>query len=173
MKINDAYALWKNNPDEKNYELFGEALLRYVYGFVRKRYGSAYPYVMHEAIIMDSITRILKEIDAYDAQKSTFSTWVGFKIKDTLATLWKARVELNEYQGVYDYHSAPNKFHGIDAKILLKQLMQTLSVDERRLVELQLEGLEDEEIALELGIPVGTVWSRWNRVKEKMRKAGE
>jgi RNA polymerase sigma factor (sigma-70 family) len=168
MKINKAYLQYKENPCIDTYEDFGKALLQYVSGFVRKFYITAVEEIK-EPVIMNSIIRILDEMNTFDSMKSGFSTWVGLKIKNVFDTTWENRLGDNEYQGAYNYHEAPNAYKGAEAKILLKQLMQGLSDAEKSFIKLQLEGYEDQEIADMLGISNEAVRKRWERIKIKMK----
>jgi RNA polymerase sigma factor (sigma-70 family) len=171
MKLNEAYNNWKLAPSQENYEIFGKQLLKYVTSLVQKNVNiKSY---LREEIIGDSLIRVLEKESLYNPEKgATFATFVRMIIDNVLSEQLQEFKDQAENQ-LFEGNLGHNPYKGIEAKILLKQLMETLSVGERRLAELQLEGLEDEEIASELGIPVGTVWSRWNRIKEKMRKASE
>ena len=54
----------------------------------------------------------------------------------------------------------------------LGNALSSLSMEQRRVVELRdLEGLEYREIADQLGVPVGTVRSRLNRARARVREA--
>jgi DNA-directed RNA polymerase specialized sigma24 family protein len=169
MNLNESYTTWVNNPTPENYEVFGHDLLSYIKGRIRK--VRRLPYDLKVEMPVDVVIRVLAEIQQYDAAKSPFSVWVNYKIEHVVADLTTAYFDRREH-GLFN-REAPDEYKGINAKLLLNRLTKTLSVEEKSLVKYQLAGLSDTEIALEMGIPVGTVWSRWNRIKEKMRKAGE
>ncbi|MDG2049413.1 MAG: sigma-70 family RNA polymerase sigma factor [Myxococcota bacterium] len=57
---------------------------------------------------------------------------------------------------------------------VLEQALESLPPDQRRVVELRdIEGLDYREIADQLGIPVGTVRSRLNRARNRMRESND
>ena len=66
---------------------------------------------------------------------------------------------------------------GLEIRELLKDLenaLSALSTDQRRVIELRdLQGLEYTEIAESLDIPVGTVRSRLNRARARVRELTE
>ena len=56
----------------------------------------------------------------------------------------------------------------------LEEVLKGLPADQRRVVELRdLEGMDYREIADQLGIPVGTVRSRLNRARSRMRASDD
>jgi len=170
MNLNEAYTNWATNPTSENYEAFGKDLLIYVKGRIRKVRGVARE--IRDEMPINVVIRVLSEIAQYDSARSPFTVWVNYKIDHVVADTLTKTFDRQEYE-LLEGHEAPDEYKGINAKLLLNRLTKTLSVEEKSLVKYQLAGLSDTEIALEMGIPVGTVWSRWNRIKEKMRKAGE
>jgi RNA polymerase sigma factor (sigma-70 family) len=170
MNLNESYTTWVNNPTPENYEVFGHDLLSYIKGRIRK--VRRLPYDLKVEMPVDVVIRVLAEIQQYDAAKSPFSVWVNYKIEHVVADLTTAYFDRREH-GLFDNREAPDDYRGIEAKILLKRLMETLSVGEQQLVHLQLEGLEDHEIAEKLQIPIGTVKSRWHYLKKKLQKASK
>ena len=52
-----------------------------------------------------------------------------------------------------------------EVKDLLARVMEGLSIEEKQILVYKAEGYKDHEIAELLGIPMGTVASRYNRIK--------
>jgi len=170
MNLNEAYTNWATNPTSENYEAFGKDLLIYVKGRIRKVRGVARE--IRDEMPINVVIRVLSEIAQYDSARSPFTVWVNYKIDHVVADTLTKTFDRQEYE-LLEGHEAPDPYRGIEAKILLKELMETLSVGEQQLVHLQLEGLEDHEIAEKLQIPIGTVKSRWHYLKKKLQKASK
>jgi DNA-directed RNA polymerase specialized sigma24 family protein len=170
MNLNESYTTWANSPTPENYEIFGRDLLAYVKGRIRKVRSA--PRDVRTEMPINVIIRVLSEISQYDPTRSPFTVWVNYKIDHVAADMTTEAFDRQEY-GLFEGHEAPDDYKGIEAKILLKQLMETLSVDEQRQVHLHLEGHEATEIAKILGISDEAAWKRWERIKEKMRKSSE
>ena len=170
MNLNESYTTWVNNPTPENYEVFGHDLLSYIKGRIRK--VRRLPYDLKVEMPVDVVIRVLAEIQQYDAAKSPFSVWVNYKIEHVVADLTTAYFDRREH-GLFDNREAPDDYRGIEAKILLKRLMETLSVEEQRLVHLKLEGYGGEEIAAELGVSHEVVRKRWERIQKKLQKAAQ
>ena len=57
---------------------------------------------------------------------------------------------------------------------VLDRALSALSMDQRRVIELRdLEGLEYQEIAQQLGVPIGTVRSRLNRARARVKETSD
>jgi DNA-directed RNA polymerase specialized sigma24 family protein len=169
MNLNEAYALWQENPTEINHEIFGWHLYKYVSLLVQKKQDI--PSELKEEIVGNSIIKALERLPEYTPELGvSISTFVYRFVEDKTAEAQTEILKLNEYP-LSPTLTAPNEYHGIKAKVLLKRLMKELTEDEKAFVKLQLEGYEDQEIADMLEIPIGTVKSRWNRIQEKMRNS--
>lgn len=57
----------------------------------------------------------------------------------------------------------------IENKLTIKELIRELTLEERQLFILKMEGYSEKEIAGILKIPAGTVASRWHRIIEKIK----
>lgn len=172
MNLNNAYNLWKIDPTPVNYDILGKALLQFVTGYVKQRMRLPQEET-REDVISRSIIRVLEEFETYDPIKAPFTAWIRLKIENTKNNLLEQISNRREYP-MLETDAAPDIFKGIDAKILLRQLIKTLPVGDyglRGLIRLQLEGFSDEEIAEILGIPIGTVKSRWNRLQKRLRES--
>jgi len=167
MNLNESYTTWAANQTPENYEIFGKDLLLYVKSRVRKY--RKIPCDLRNEIPVNVIIRILEKLPDYDAARSPFSVWVNYKVDDLCMETLKEFFERKEYY-IFDDKEAPDKYAGIEAKILVKKLMETLSEDEQRLVQFKLDGLEGEEIAVELGVSHEVIRKRWERLQEKMKK---
>ena len=57
---------------------------------------------------------------------------------------------------------------------VLDRALSALSIDQRQVIELRdLEGLEYQEIAQQLGVPIGTVRSRLNRARARVKETSD
>lgn len=68
-----------------------------------------------------------------------------------------------------DTMPSPESPHGETETIL--KILGTFPLEDRQIVLLKSGGHKDKEVADILGIPMGTVASKYSRIKEKMRKA--
>ncbi len=76
--------------------------------------------------------------------------------------------------GEYDHFTAGDKSDVTADMIVLEAAMKTLAFEERQIVILHaLTGLKHREIAEILGVPTGTVLSKYNRAIKKLRKEVE
>lgn len=167
MQLSDAFAAYFADTDNKdNYEIFGEALLEYVKRSTTQLYkGQAQPNEL-EDIAGNSIIRVLENLKSYkgDAKFHNWVTAIIFNEGQRLISKEAARQE-QAYTGTENYNPGPS----MNDRIALEQIVTKLNPPERVLVRLKMEGLEEVEIAEELDIPLGTVKSRWNTLRDKMR----
>jgi RNA polymerase sigma factor (sigma-70 family) len=170
MNLNEAYTNWATNPTSENYEAFGKDLLIYVKGRIRKVRGVARE--IRDEMPINVVIRVLSELSQYNPARSPFTVWVNYKIDHVAADMTTNAFDKREYE-LLEGHEAPDPYRGIEAKILLKRLMETLSVEEQRLVHLKLEGYGGEEIAAELGVSHEVVRKRWERIQKKLQKAAQ
>jgi len=57
----------------------------------------------------------------------------------------------------------------VENKLIIKELIRVLTLDERELFILKMKNYSEKEIAGILKIPAGTVASRWHRIIEKIK----
>jgi len=57
----------------------------------------------------------------------------------------------------------------VEDKLIIKELIRVLTLDERELFILKMKNYSEKEIAGILKIPAGTVASRWHRIIEKIK----
>ena len=68
-----------------------------------------------------------------------------------------------------DTTPSPESSHDETETIL--KILETFPLEDRQIVLLKSEGHKDREVSEALRIPMGTVASKYSRIKEKMRKA--
>lgn len=166
MKLNEAFAKYTADDTEENYEAFGKALLSFVHGATKQNFSGQAINEELEDIAGNSVIRVLEKLKSYRSE-SAFHNWVTTIVRNEgnrLLHKEAARME-QAFVGNESYEIGPS----LNQKILLDQLISKLSPPERVLTQHKLAGLENEEIAKEMGIPIGTVGSRWNTIKERLK----
>lgn len=166
MKLNDAYKNWIDNPDEATYEELGKALLIYIRLETQRLFRTRCNRVEQEDLRGEAVIRVLSNIKNFNCG-STFATWVT-RIIFNEGERMLGKLGATKAQGLVGNESYDPR-PSLNEKIALKQLTSRLSQDEQDLVKLKMEGLDDEGVAEELCIPLGTAKSRWNSIKLRLR----
>lgn len=167
MKVNDAYAAWKESPSPENWELLGEALLYYVKRLVRNRYGKDYPDTYEEAY-GQALIKVFESLHMFDSKLSPFPVWVMIIVKNTCYDITRDRRNKKLDLYVDDWHGEVPVKVPIDDRLYVKQLISKLTPENQVLVRLQLEGYSDAEIAENMGLTVVAVESRWKRIRKEL-----
>jgi RNA polymerase sigma factor (sigma-70 family) len=167
MNLNESYSQYISNPNIETYESFGAALLKYIKSLVWTFFKGK---LVIEDAVGESIIQVLEDLDTYEADKASFAVWVKQVVDTTCLDM--IRKKMNRREQAYignENHDPTIRQHG---KLILKELVGRLELNDRVLVQYKLDGLSDGEIAGALNIPVGTVKSRWSSVKNKLRTLG-
>jgi RNA polymerase sigma-70 factor, ECF subfamily len=128
-----------------------------------------------EDAAQEAFIRAFRHIGSYRGE-SRFYTWlyhivVRVCIERQRRARWKAETPLEEHWAL---HTLVDRSCQSDTRLLVEALMKELSPAIRAtLVLREVEGLEYEEIAEVLAIPVGTVRSRLNAARSQFRKLYE
>lgn len=128
-----------------------------------------------EDAAQEAFIRAFRHIRSYRGE-SRFYTWlyhivVRVCIEKQRRARWKAETPLEDGWAL---HCLVDKSGQSDTRILVETLMKELSPPMRAtLVLRELDGLEYEEIAEVLGVPVGTVRSRLNSARSQFRRLYE
>ena len=125
-----------------------------------------------EDAAQEAFIRAFRHIGSYRGE-SRFYTWlyhivVRVCIERQRRARWKAEAPLEEHWAL---HCLVDRSSQSDTRMLVEALMRELSPPIRTtLVLREVEGLEYEEIAEVLSIPLGTVRSRLNSARAQFRK---
>ena len=133
------------------------------------------PQTAHDAA-MNGILKAIDNMDKYNG-KSKVSTWVctvAYRLwLDSIRSHANSRtsytgdsVFLENMGGTYDM----NEMHVLDVNDLVAQALETLSPAHREVITLHyIDGLKYREIAQRINKPIGTVMSRLNQAKGKLK----
>ena len=128
-----------------------------------------------EDAAQEAFIRAFRHIRSYRGD-SRFYTWlyhivVRVCIERQRRARWKAESPLEDGWAL---HCLVDRSSQSEARLLVEALMEQLSAPMRAtLVLRELEGLEYEEIAAVLGVPIGTVRSRLNAARAQFRQLYE
>ena len=166
MTLNEAYEAYQNKQTPDNYELFGEALMKFIKATVLIKFGTRQPDFIDDTC-GEIILHVFEKLPLYRKDKAQFSTWVYMLAvhKGIDGIRREGRNPTTPFTGL---ESDEPELEWIN-KVALLKLQKGLTVPENRLVDLKLQGLEQGEIARELGVEEETVKKRWTRLQERLR----
>lgn len=167
MKVNNAYALWKANSTVDNYEALGRALLQYIPRQVTNNFKRRCNEEELQDIEGNTYIKVFKNLETFKGE-STFATWVASIIENEGRELLRFEAK-NAAVPVLERDAMADPRPAIEAKIMVEQLAKNLTHPERVLLQGKLEGVSEEELAIDLKIPIGTIKSRWNTLKAQLR----
>ena len=170
MKINDAFAQWKENPSQETEAVFGKALIRYVEGVVRKKYDDEEKIQYAEDVIGEAIVEVWRDMPQFNEEKSTFSTWARSVIVNTCKDDSRNRARRGEV-GYLEYYQYDDSKFNTEEKIDLKRAIARLSKEDQEIVRLQLEGYTQLEIGKQIGKSEKYVENSWlRRILPKLKE---
>jgi RNA polymerase sigma-70 factor, ECF subfamily len=127
-----------------------------------------------EDVAQDVFLAAYRNLASFDPARSRFSTWIFTIARNRSLNLLKKKrpsampAELQSANG----EQAPEKMDRDEMAALIDRHIDGLPEDQRTAFILsELEGLSYEDIAEIESVPLGTVKSRINRAKEKLREA--
>lgn len=166
MQLNEAHSLWILNKNEDTYNQLGTTLLAYVNKEIRRQWRSRGNKTEQEDLQGEALIRVFQNIDKFN-NRSSFATWVSKIIfNEGERMLGKlAASKTQAFVGDESYDLGPS----LQDKLTLRQLVSILDKEDQRMVQLKIEGFDDQEIAEAFAIPIGTMKSRWNAIQNRLR----
>jgi RNA polymerase sigma factor (sigma-70 family) len=161
MSINTAFKEWQEKDTNDSREEFGKELIKYCEAIVRNKYQERLQYA--DDAIGDAILRIWQRIPSFDSKKASFSTWARTVIINTCKNESRNRARRNEMQLFENSATYDGGLGGIDAKVMLHQIVAKLEKSDQEIVALYLEGCTQEEIGEKIGKPTKYVENTWLR----------
>lgn len=149
----------------------------------REGYSTVYNYVYYrcldqaltEDVVSDAFIKAAKAFDRFDAAKASFSTWVIAIARNCLNDHYRRNRAMFALDDVNEaVFAVEEEYPDLeeDRGALAKQLLETLSEEERELVFLKyFKDKRNTEIADELGMNASTVATKLMRAMQKMRAA--
>jgi RNA polymerase sigma-70 factor (ECF subfamily) len=166
MRLNDAYAKWKDSPSPENWEILGKSLNKYLPLFIRKYAGEYFPDTYEEAIGATFI-KVFSRLPAFNSDRGQFSTWVIEIAKNTCYDITRDR--RNEKLNLFNENVHGKVYDSIEDRLYVKQLVSRLRLDDQVLVRLKLDGFRDSEVAEKMGLTESAIKMRWYRIKTKIK----
>lgn len=170
MNINEVYEEFRNNPSTIAEENLYKEIIKYSKRFVRKYFGDHWD--TFEDAVSETALKVYTRLPTFKGE-SRFSTWLYPIVKTECLMLARERATLKGslyYEDLED----PNwveKCDSFDSKGLIVQMRNKLTTPEDiELFELKLEGYDNSEIAEKMGLPEGTIKSRWYYLKNNLKK---
>lgn len=126
-----------------------------------------------EDIAQEAFVRVFRSLPQLRSDEG-FSAWlyrivVRLCLNRQRSARWQREIATGE--SLESSHYAASESEGVDTRLLVETLMQQLAPRLRAALALrELEGLEYEEIARILGIPIGTVRSHLNTARARFRE---
>jgi RNA polymerase sigma factor (sigma-70 family) len=164
-------------PDDEKVQRFAELYVRYgkrlrAYFFTKGFDRDTAQDLTHDVFIA-FLPIPPEKIDSEEAYLWTIArNLVAQKHRPTRRTLLPSAAEtLNEdlHHGSLSLTPAQAEFDAFTTEYL-RQAIAQLSSGKQALIELRLAGYEDAEIAARLGLPVGTVQSRFVQIRAELRR---
>jgi RNA polymerase sigma factor (sigma-70 family) len=171
--VNDAYEAYRTDSTDENYARLYDALREYSQNLAISVIPTAdRTYYFHAA--ENAATNSLLELEKFDLQKASFSTWAHMSIKRDLID-WARKRERRREDNLAKVDSDSSKptdaISVVEANLMLEKFLSTLSEEERTLCELMKKGWALHRMAYKLGISLATVKRRWDGIREKGRNA--
>jgi len=171
MDLNEAYELYRTNPSPETKEQFGESLVQYCTAYYKLHFcfGRDTFETLYEGL-GNAILSVWKDIDKFDPDRCKFHTWVTMTLKgDIFNEMEKYRLRNEErmHEGI----PAPSLYEGIDAKLTLRKLIETLDLLDQQHVRLRLEGHSAAEISVALRVPIAVIRNDWKRILRNLQGA--
>lgn len=167
MTLQEAYSAYTTSSSKEDYELFGEALLRYVKAIAAQQYGSKFRFL--EEAVGESIIKVLSDLPTFDSDKSPLPVWIKHIVCNVCTDI--LRNHNNSKTQAYIGNESHRPFDKI-GHLALRHLFQFLDADERTLVEEKLYGLTEEELAEKYSVNQSTISRRLARIEKKLRTHG-
>ncbi|MEC7564128.1 MAG: sigma-70 family RNA polymerase sigma factor [Planctomycetota bacterium] len=124
-------------------------------------------------VVQDTFVQAYRNLDTFRGD-SSFFTWI-YRIAFNLANARKRRkrpiaVDTTKLSLPSADPSAEKRFEEVEFRSELRKAISQLSTDHQQVIILrELDELEYEEIAIRLGLSVGTVRSRLHRARAQLR----
>ena len=161
----------------RNPEAFGAIFDRHlqaIYGFCLRRLGAE----VAEDLAGETFLRAFHARSRFDISQTSALPWLFGIARNVVRE--QIRTAVHREAGVERLHEQP-QFSPIDQAVLATEARQDLDAITRALLDLPedevetllmhvWEGLSYAECALALGIPIGTVRSRINRIRRRLRE---
>ena len=170
--VNDAYEAYRtDSTDDENYARLYEALRDYSQSLAKSVIPDVGRTYYHHAA-ENAATNSLLELDKFDPQKASFSTWAYMSIKRDLID-WARKRERRREDSLEEVNSdseqSTDAVSAVEAKLFLQKFLSTLSDEERYLCEMMQNGWPLHRMAAELGVSLATVKRRWDEIRKKGR----
>jgi RNA polymerase sigma factor (sigma-70 family) len=184
LNANEAYEAYRSDQTDENYERLYEAVLTYgvkLANLVIPKGGW-----QHHAAL-NAATSTLLELEKFDPQRASFSTWAYMSLKHDLIDWQRKRDRqrencLTDLMDDVSAHVNPtyllgwnnswtDTFGAIEDKIFLRKFVSTLSDEEQSLCKQMAAGYSLSRMASTLGVSLATVKRRWDVIREKGRAA--
>lgn len=168
MNLNEAFETYRCAPTNDNMEL--------LYPLVRERVtrviGKYFKQEPDEDLIVSYTSDILMRLESFKGD-SLFSTWVtkvahNFCLEEGRSRSRSLEDSIEDLSSTV-VNSLVSK-NDVERTLILQESFQSLTDEERALVQGKIEGLNGVELAEKLGVPVGTIWWRWHELKAKLSK---
>ena len=142
-----------------------KAMYQNGYAIASAKMRSIQPY-----IVSDAVAQAVFYLDKFRGE-AAFSTWffkivVNFCNKNIKKNLRRREISLDQL-----VEESGEEIAGISQGAEtsdLREILERLDAEERRLVELKLDGMSDREIGKVLGLTRSGVSSRWLRLKQRL-----
>jgi RNA polymerase sigma factor (sigma-70 family) len=171
--VNDAYEAYRSDSTDENYARLYIALREYSHrlaNLVIPDIGRT----SHHHAAENAATNCLLELEKFDPQKASFSTWSNMSIRGDLID-WARKRERRREDSLKEVDSDSSKsadsISVIEANLFLQKFLSTLSDEERALCEMMKNGRSLHRMADELGVSLATVKRRWDSIRQKGRNA--
>jgi RNA polymerase sigma factor (sigma-70 family) len=180
LTVNEAYESYRSDQTDEIYERLYRAVLNYA---LKISYSVISRGGWQHHAALNAATSTLLELEKFDPQRASFSTWVYMSLKRDLID-WQRKKDRKRENSLTDLmddiHVDPNlgwnnswtdTFGAIEDKIFLRKFVSTLSDEEQAICRQMAAGWSLLTMGERLGVSVATVKRRWDVIREKGRAA--
>jgi RNA polymerase sigma factor (sigma-70 family) len=162
-----AWVAWKADPSDENLKYLSDVLYAHAASVCWTLNGKIVPDVIAQAS-----QQCLLKLNTFNGG-SEFSTWAHRVMTNVFLLAHRRRQRKREVplDNLTDAETAVSRVGAIEAKLLLEDLSDPLGVDEKALLDGKLNGVEQAELAAELGITESNLRLRWMRLRAKLQEA--
>lgn len=164
LNEDQVFPLWRNatNNKEQLQAVLVRLLQRHAHAICWQRLGQHRPDIVNEAVWY-----VLTKGDTFRGE-AKFSTWFQKIVLNMCCMTLREKIHNAEVP----LDTVPELSTNVlpDARLAVQGLMKGLTERQQRITQLKLEGLEDQEIATEMGATKKGIESSWARIRRRLTK---
>jgi len=125
-------------------------------------------------LVQDTLVKVFTCLDQYSESKGKIHTWLYTVLHNEYVSSYRIKKRHQEKRGSYlehYIHTHENDIPDFFIEELNQVVTEVLSVEEQKILSMFVAGESYQKISIQLGIPLGTLKSRFHRAKHKVLEA--